>query len=53
MTYNDRLNRIKDMYKDDIVHSIIEPDKDIEPIQLCLTVKDMNSIYNDSICNNV
>lgn len=51
MTYNERLNRIKDMYKDDILCNIIEPDKDIESITLCLSIKDINTIQNDNILN--
>ena len=51
MTYNDRIKCIKDMYREDSIELLVEPDKDILPISLCLSIKDMNTIQNDNILN--
>jgi hypothetical protein len=51
MTYNDRIKCIKDMYREDSIELLVEPDKDILPVSLSLTIKDINTIHNDNLLN--
>jgi hypothetical protein len=54
MKYNNRMKCIRDMYREDNnIHILVEPDKDIVPVSLDLTIKNMNILLDEVLDEDI